>query len=249
MSFAKEEYQSLRAELQSRIDHFNTHNVKIITVILTVWTVGFSLYSIFLGNLNTENAQLINIVLIILDLVLIAPMFLLLPISVKTSTNLSLIASLKAYIMVFYELKSFDNNTKDFKWEIMSEKANLRLTKKKSFGNAISKFVFDFVNGEYVILMLLSFAIFMYTYYMTVKYAENVLNLDSGKIPYFISMVCFLVVWFLVFFIVLYSTSVGTHYKKPLKKYSLIYLDEAIEMGYLSNDNYEKYKEFLGIDN
>lgn len=112
--FNTQEYASIRSELVQRLSAINAQSHTAILTIITAFGAGITL------NYNTQVDQIENMVEfislnIIRSLIFLIPILYFLPLAVKSGENLIQIASLSAYIRVFYDYIS--DNSKKMNWE------------------------------------------------------------------------------------------------------------------------------------
>lgn len=155
-TFSENEYISIRAELIERIRLLNSQSFTVLATIISFWATGFTFKMALMSkNISFSGITEKNIMIFLSTLVFLIPLFLFIPLSVKSGENLTQIASLSAYIRVFYDYPVCPDK-KNKNWETSNNLlSNSNVDKKAS-----SKFM-RFYNGEYTVLSFISFIIYL----------------------------------------------------------------------------------------
>ena len=119
---AVEEYNTLRQEMITRIGLVNSQSHTAILTILTIWGSGFVLLANLPKIIETDNCFSPIPFILLSCFVFLVPVFYFLPLSIKSGENLKQIASLTAYIEVFYETYNIQKCGKLFYWHTINEK-------------------------------------------------------------------------------------------------------------------------------
>lgn len=163
----KEEYATLRDEMIARVQMMNTNNLGMITAVFAVWAIAgvffTSIYKFILedfnaGGLLTNHVYPITFAFIFLNILLVVPVAINLPLAAKSGDNFTQIASLSAYILAYWELPGLvqknnaeaqDANTDMSAWEFFQQKGFYK------------KFIGRFFNYEYIILSGISLLLYL----------------------------------------------------------------------------------------
>lgn len=107
---SEREYDSLRNEIICRMESINHQANTAIITILSTWTIGFALFV----SINTPEPSSNHIISLICALIFLVPVYYFIPLAVKSGENIQQIASISAYIRVFFEYNSAKNNGENF---------------------------------------------------------------------------------------------------------------------------------------
>lgn len=151
--FIKEEYIALKTEILERIRIMNSQGTNAIVTILTTWSIAIAFTVICYSREVIREPACRFILENIKNFIYLIPIFFFIPLSIKSGENLRQLASLSAYIKVFYEfpmLKGGDNA-----WETYNTMLSNITVDKGEKSNIMKRF-----NGEYSILASISLIIF-----------------------------------------------------------------------------------------
>ncbi len=169
-SFA--EYIALREELLQRIGAINNYTINSLTIIIALWVAGFSLVGVRFG-IRLDSKAYINMAFTFGESV---AFFMVLPIVesfvIKNEENVRQIASLGAYLRVFYEcIPIVKENETYFCWESLDSSLNLLKTdniENKQKRNRLMELIFSregfarmFYNLEYIAAAITSTVLFL----------------------------------------------------------------------------------------
>ena len=161
------EYKALRDEMLTRLNFINAYSNKTLTVIIALWAVGFTLVGVRFG-IYSESGYYVNRAFTFAESI---AFFMVIPIvhSIvnKHDENIRQIASIGAYLRVFYECIPMLNQEEScFYWENVDASLNLvKVASDGNKGNKIIKYVYqrlhfdsfiDFYNWEYLYMALAS---------------------------------------------------------------------------------------------
>ena len=156
--FSDYEYNSLRTELISRIGFIYSQSSTALTTIISTWAAGITLFIFLTGDRHslTNNAEII--IRFFNSFVFLIPVAFFIPLAIKSGENLTQIASLSAYIRVFFEYireKSDDTSLPRYGWEISNTLVSDINAYRKNKGKLILMF-----NEEFTILSIISVIIY-----------------------------------------------------------------------------------------
>lgn len=115
---SENEYMSLREELIQRTSNINSQASSAIVAIISAWAAGFSIWiSVLSKDAFAENLILKMDMKFFMSMVFVVPIYFFIPLAVKSGENLVQIASISAYIRVFYEYSARKYTTK---WNLLS---------------------------------------------------------------------------------------------------------------------------------
>lgn len=149
--FSEHEYDSLRSEIISRIGNINNQSNSAIITILSTWTVGFALF-VAIKEFKIESP----IFLITATFIFLIPVYYFVPLSIKSGENIQQIASISAYIKVFYEYNSLQCGTELFNWETSNN-----IYSAVNVDRGKKSLLMKFYNDEYAILAAASLFIYI----------------------------------------------------------------------------------------
>ncbi len=149
--FNIQEYISIRDEMIQRLAIINSQSHTAIITIITAFGAGISL------KYEAQAEDIVNIISFntMRSLIFLIPIVYLLPLAVKSGENLIQIASLSAYIRIFYDYLSKDKIRMN--WETsnnMLSNANVNRGKRS--------FYMRLYNEEYTVLACVSFILYMF---------------------------------------------------------------------------------------
>lgn len=234
--FNIQEYISIRSEMCQRISAINAQSHTAILTIITAFGAGITL------NYNAQVDKIDNIagfisLNIIRSLIFLIPILYLLPLAVKSGENLIQIASLSAYIRVFYDYISDDNSKMN--WETSNNvlsNANINRGKRS--------FYMKFYNEEYTVLASISFVLYIVFSIISIVILNSVIE---KKYLIVIGVIYAILAVGLVVIITFIHKSSGM--KNTLMKYTPVYIEgyikRAIEMGIIKDADIEVIKREL----
>lgn len=237
--FSESEYTSIRAEMIERIRLINSQSFTALAAVISFWAAGFTFKMALISN-STYFAELYEKIIMefLSAVIFLMPIFLFVPLSVKSGENLTQIASLSAYIRVFYDYP-VHKGKKNKNWETSNNLlSNANVDKKGK-----SK-IFKLYNGDYTILASISLVIYMIlealnikTLLLLFKDAKiNSLFFHCIVIAYlFISIVCIIVV-----IIIHKVASMGSSLMKGTIYYVQGYIKRARELGIIKEKDLQK---------
>lgn len=227
-----EQYEQLRAEMNSRIELTFSFSHNTISVVLALWTLSIGMYTHL-----SENDTRAWLFALIQSFVFVITLLLLVPLSAKYSDNLRQISSLGSYLKAFYELPSLLNDDETvFSWEIENGKmSSIILDKgKKSFLSKL--FTLDFL-----LLGILSSAL----YVVFAIIANFQLIKINASVIYFsvilgMESVLFLLSAFAL--ILIYNgTQIKTNFMEYIKQSANLYLNDALKLGFYDGFPFDEY--------
>lgn len=158
--FNSNEYMSLRTELIQRLAIINSQSHTAIITIITAFGAGISLG--YGGKMNAAENSIGYISLhIIRAVIFLIPIAYLVPLSVKSGENLIQIASLSAYIRVFYDMPL--NRNGRMNWETSN---NILSSANVDKGKKSENMGMKLYNEEYTVLATVSFLLFCFFSYI-----------------------------------------------------------------------------------
>lgn len=224
--FNIQEYTSIRNEMVQRISIINAQSHTAILTIITAFGAGITL------NYNAQVVQIDNTIgfvslNIIRSLIFIIPILYLLPLAVKSGENLIQLASLSAYIRVFYDYLS-DNDSR-MNWETSNN-----ILSNANVDRGKRSFYMKFYNEEYTVLASISFVLYVVFSIISVLMLKSVFETKYLIITIIAYTIIAIVLCYVIVFI---HKSSGM--KNTLMKYTPIYVEgyikRAIEMGVIDN--------------
>lgn len=172
-------------------------------------------------------------------LLFLIPIFYFVPISIKSGENLTQIASLSAYIRVFYDYLSLKNNTIYFNWETSNNlvsNANVYRHKKSSR--------MKFFNSEYTILSLISLMLFVISAFASTKKFFAIYSSVNIRTIHIIFLSILFLIGLYLCFIIHKSACMKNSLMDKTVFYVKKYIKRAYELEILSETEcYEAYKE------
>lgn len=222
MKFNMQEYTSLRAEMIQRLATVNAQSHTAIITIITVFGAGVALRYNVPENADKNIAEFVSFN-IIRSFVFLIPIIYLLPLAVKSGENLIQIASLSAYIRVFYDYLSPDDGLMN--WEtsknILSN-ANVDRGKKSN--------IMKFYNEEYTVLACISFALYIFFSIVAAVALKSAIRKE-----FFVLLIVGDVIIDILALVVIAFIHISSGMKNTLMKYTPIYMDgyikRAVQLG------------------
>lgn len=162
--FSENEYLSIRSELIERIKLLNSQSFTALATIISFWAAGFT-FKMALMSKNIYFSEINEKIIMefLSAIIFLIPLFLFIPLSVKSGENLTQIASLSAYIRVFYDYP-ICHNKRNKNWETSNNLlSNSNVDRKNR-----SRFM-KLYNGEYTILASISFMIYLIFEILNIK--------------------------------------------------------------------------------
>lgn len=233
------EYNSLRQELITRITLINNQAHTAILTILTIWSAGFVLLTKIPEFDNNENYFSPNMLVFLVNFIFLIPIFYFIPLSVKSGENITQIASISAYIKVFYEYRTLKNNGIFFNWETTNNAASSVNVDRGKVSRPML-----FFNEEYTILSVSSLVIYIIVSLSLFfgHFSEMVLTL---RIIYIICFILFLFLGSYGCFFIHRSSSMKKSMMDNTIAYLNKYLERAVEIGFISEAEYFDAKNQL----
>lgn len=234
--FNIQEYTSIRNEVVQRISVINAQSHTAILTIITALGAGLTL------NYNIQVNQIDNTIVfislnIICSLIFLIPILYLFPLAVKSGENLIQLASLSAYIRVFYDYISDDNNKMN--WETSNNiLSNVNVDRGKR------SFFMKFYNEEYTVLATISFVLYILFSIISIIMFKPVIELK-----YVIDITIFYIIVAICLIVIIIFIHKSSGIKNTLMKYTPIYIEgyikRAIQMGIIKDIDIETVKKEL----
>ncbi|MBR1677255.1 MAG: hypothetical protein IJ706_08110 [Clostridia bacterium] len=143
------EYNSLKNEMNSRIQLMYSHNIGLTTSVFAIWAIAALFWSNYLEFILERGISEEHIIIggaVILGILFVSPLAILLPFSARNKDNIGQMLSMAAYLIVFAETPSRISGEKDIcGWESFQNKTINR-----------DKKVLIFFNSEYLLLSIIS---------------------------------------------------------------------------------------------
>lgn len=261
------EYNALRAELLERLNFMNTFSYNSITIIIALWVAGFTLVGVRFGILN--NDPYINMAFTFGESI---AFFMVIPIVhvfvIKNDENIRQIASIGAYVKVFYECIPIVKQEESFcYWEIVDSDINLiknihknKKLKKDDLLKEFLKFVFnpfrndsfsDFYNLEYFFMMFASGIFWVMSIISYIKAGLPALQIKPINIPtifFVISIVFFVMCFFQICRsgkVIFKHHNVPKRFNKYYKQSVEICIISAKNLGRISDDEEKKVRKII----
>ena len=235
IKFNAQEYTSIRNELVQRLSVINAQSHTAILTIVTAIGAGITLIDTEVDQINNEVGFIsLNI---IRSLIFLIPILYLFPLAVKSGENLIQIASLSAYIRVFYDYISKPN-------EKMNWETSNNILSNANIDRGKRSFYMKFYNGEYTVLAILSYLLYIGFSVVSIIILKSVVdkNFLMGLEIFYTLLALFLLV-----VVICIHKSAGM--KNTLMKYTPIYIEgylkRAIEMGVIDNLDIDSAKKEL----
>ena len=220
IKFSEHEYDSLRSEIISRIENINNQASSAIITILSTWTIGFA-FIVAVKEFEIESPFF----LFISACIFLVPVYYFVPLSIKSGENIQQIASISAYIKVFYDYCSLRRGEELFNWETSNNiysAVNVNRGKKS--------ILMRFYNEEYTILSAASLIIYILLSIHTLK---NICGMVSFKMYLIYLIVTFLLVLLSVgiVWVIHQASCMKNSMMNNTVLYVDAYIDRAIELG------------------
>lgn len=238
IKFNIQEYAYIRAEIIQRISIIHSQTYTAIVTIITTFGAGLSL-NYTADNVVDNNSFNNEIILLTLirSFIFLIPILYLFPLAVKSGENLIQIASLSAYIRVFYDYISERKNKMN--WEISNN-----ILSNGNIDRGAKNFLAKFFNGEYTILAIISLILFI------IFSVNSIITLESAVERKYLIMI---VVLYCIITIILLCVIILIHKSSSMKctimRYTPIYIEvyikRAVQLGIIEESNIEKAKKEL----
>lgn len=222
LKISEHEYDSLRSEMILRIGNINNQTNSAIITILSTWTIGFALVVAF-----AQTHIISTFFAFISSGFFLIPIFYFVPLAIKSGENIQQIASISAYIRVFYDYRSFKNGEILFNWET----SNNICSAINVYRGKASAFMM-FFNDEYTILSIASFLIYFFTTCFFYKNECSLYGTNSCRLFLITIMTNILMIVSLFAIYIIHETS--CMYNVMMKNtvfYVNAYIDRAVELG------------------
>lgn len=247
-TFSEAEYSSLRSELVSRIGLINSQSSTALTTIISTWAAGLTLL-IFLSGQNNQLSDYPELIIrFINSLIFLIPVAYFIPLAIKSGENLTQIASISAYIRVFFEYlreQADDTALPRYSWEATNTLVSNINALRKDKGKLMLMF-----NEEFTILSSASVMIYF------VSAGLNIATVyKSASVP---SLIYNLMTVLYLLFAILAIIMVVTIHRSSCVKRNLIakspiyieaYIHRAVDFGLLNSNQVEKAWKKLNPDN
>lgn len=236
IKFTENEYISIRTELIERIKLLNSQSFTVLATVVSFWAIGLTFKVQILAKLSALSVTQQVFIDFLSTIIFLIPIFLFIPLSSKSGENLLQIASLSAYIKVFFdypvEIGKINTN-----WETsnnMVSDSNVNRYKRKHNMNLY--------NEDYTILAIISLVI----YIIFVILQVDKLYLQGNKIKTLYIILTLLIYLFVTIISILSivfihkTSSIKNTLMKGTIYYTQAYIKRANELGIISNDNIKK---------
>lgn len=235
--FSEYEYTSIRSEMISRIENINGQANTAIITLLSAWTIGFA-FIVALVQCEVK-FRISCIFYLIGEFVFLIPVFYFIPLAVKSGENIRQIASISAYIKVFYDYCSLKNNQSIFNWETSNNLCSI-----VNVDRGEISFSMKFYNDEYTILSSTSLLIYMCMSIYTFK--KLILTSTNIIIVLYLLATISLVICGICAIILIHRTSCMKN-AMMMNTVSFVnaYIDRAIELGLISKYERDIIKTML----
>lgn len=237
-TFNIQEYISLREELIQRLAIVNAQSHTAVLTIITAFAAGISLgYGGEMNNVeNSIDFLFLNILRAVIFLI---PIAYLVPLSVKSGENLIQIASLSAYIRVFYDMNSLDGERMN--WETSNNiLSNANIDKGKNNENKEMKLY----NEEYTVLAAISFLLFYFFSYHMFLVIEPFEHIQS-----FLMLVLTFILLCIISLLAVIYIHENSGMANTLMKYTPIlvekYIKRAEQLGVIEKSDMKYYRQEL----
>lgn len=248
------EYTALRDEMLTRINFINTYSNKTLTFIIALWAVGFTLVGVRVG-IYLEGGYYLNRAFTFGESI---AFFMVVPIVhsivIKNDENIRQIASIGAYLRVFYECIPMVNQEETcFYWENVD--ASLNIVKTTNYvdnlktENKVTRFIhrlgsfIEFYNWEYLFMAFASVVFWLIS-------IISFLSIEGPKLNLLFIVSC--VVFFVCFLQIIYSGYVILTRINTPKSFSNYYnkavqscIENAKKMDFIDDTGEEKINEMI----
>lgn len=239
IQFNIQEYSSLRNEITVRLSIINSQSNTALLTIISAWAAGIALkYGTNIEEIMSTD-EIINVATLnfIRPLIFLIPILYLLPLAVKSGENLIQLASLSAYIRVFYDYLSPNKNKMN--WETSN---NILSNANIDRGKASHKM--RFYNSEYTILAIISLLLYIGFAIISIVTIESLVE----EIYYIFCIVTYVLagICSIVVIITIYKSS---SMKSTLMKYTPIYIEgyikRAVSLGVIAENEVDSIKDSI----
>lgn len=211
--FNIQEYISIRDEMIQRLAIINSQSHTAIITIITSFGAGISL------KYEAQAEDIVNIISfnIMRSLIFLIPIVYLLPLAVKSGENLIQIASLSAYIRIFYDYLSKDKIRMN--WETsnnMLSNANVNRGRRS--------FYMRLYNEEYTVLACVSFILYMFFSILSIKIIMPIVDVD-----YVIALIILYIILSIFSLYAICFIHKASGMKNTLMKYTPIYIEGYVK--------------------
>lgn len=234
IKFSEHEYDSLRSEMILRIENINNQANSAIITILSTWTIGFALI-VAVKEFEIE----FPFFLIIGTSIFLIPIFYFLPLAIKSGENIQQIASISAYIRVFYEYNSLRCGAELFNWETSNN-----IYSAVNVNRGKNSLLMKFFNDEYTILSTASLLIYILLSVYTLNGIFSMVNLKK-YLTYLIATAVLGSVSIGVVWIIHQASCMKNSMMKNTIFYVNAYIDRAIEIGVIPPNERTTVKTIL----
>lgn len=222
------EYTALKNEMNTRLSLINNQASTAIVTIISAWAAGITLMVIFLQKETSEMNSFI-IIGFLESFIFLIPILYFIPLSIKSGENIRQIASLSAYIKVFYEYRSINNESYLMNWETSNN-----LMSAVNINRGLKSLPMLLFNEEYTILSSVSFVLYCTSAIYSIK-SLNVYQADISLRILFISLLVMLGLVGIIAICIIYKTScMNNAMMKNSEIYLRAYIRRAIELGVIS---------------
>lgn len=227
LQFSTHEYDSLRSEIVSRIEHLNQEANSTIIVCLSAWTIGVALNTA-IEELGTQQSILF---FFMAPVVFLLPIFCMIPLSAKTRDNVQQIAAISAYIKVFYEYRSLLDGKELFQWE-MTYAAHSPVHNNKRRQSRIM----NLYSAEYAIFSILSLLVSLFTFIYIATSKHESFPSCQLYVGYLAAFVILFFVMILFIWGICWISRSRTAMKKLTVEYLELYIARAVQIGVITNE-------------
>ena len=246
-NFSEAEYSSIRAELVSRIGLSNSQSSTALTTIISTWATGLTLL-IFLSGQNNQLSDYAEIIIrFINSLIFLIPVAYFIPLAIKSGENLTQIASISAYIRVFFEYlreESDDNGLPRYSWEATNTLVSNINALRKGKGKLLLMY-----NEEFTILSSASVMIYSVCAGLNIATIYKSAFITSWVFAIAIVIYAVFAVLSIIMIIIIHRSSCA---KLNLTKKSPIYIEaylyRAVELGLINHNQVLKIWKKLDPD-
>ncbi len=237
--FSENEYMSIRTEMIERIKLLNSQSFTALATIISFWAAGFT-YKMALISNNIYFTKLYEktVMEFLSAFIFLIPVFLFIPLSVKSGENLTQIASLSAYIRVFYDYP-IKNKKRNKNWETSNNLLSNANVDRKSKSK-----ITRFYNDEYTILSCISFV--LYIVFEIVNSKKMFLAFTNKKISC-LHLYCFIFLYFIMSVVSIFAIIMihkASSMKNTLMKGTIYYVQgyikRANELGVIKDRDLEQ---------
>lgn len=238
IKFSEAEYNSLRMEMIERIRLLNSQSFTALATIISFWAAGLTFKVALMADSIKASDYEIGVMEFLNGIIFLVPVILFMPLSVKSGENLTQIASLSAYIRVFYEYP-LSHTKQNRNWEISNNLLSAANVDRKN-----KSLNMRFYNGEYTILSCVSFGIYII---LMILHIRNLFGIYNKKSISYVNLILIVIMYIIVFALfilaVIFVHSVASM-KNTLMKGTVYYvngyLKRAVELGIIKNEDLDK---------